>query len=134
MGGTMMLLPQMEASDRAFHNLGMKPTPENVAAEATRKTAVSFIIKRIQVRAALCFRCDQQTQQSYLEIPNSPDPAHLLRFGDRPRIARFCTFRPKIIYEIGTRNVGIPERALECCKWLYSDCSVSVSQLYVLLN
>lgn len=32
----------------------MKPTPENVEAEATRKAAVSFIIKRLQVRAAPC--------------------------------------------------------------------------------
>lgn len=40
---------QMDAAERAFHNLGMKPTPDNVAAEATRKAAVSFIIKRIQV-------------------------------------------------------------------------------------
>ncbi|CAM9091066.1 unnamed protein product [Scytosiphon promiscuus] len=41
---------EMEAADRAFHNLGMKPTPENVEAEATRKAAVSFIIKRLQAR------------------------------------------------------------------------------------
>ena len=40
----------MEVADRAFHNLGIKPTPENVEAEATRKSAVSFIIKRIQVK------------------------------------------------------------------------------------
>ncbi|CAN0542019.1 unnamed protein product, partial [Ectocarpus sp. 12 AP-2014] len=40
---------EMHAAERAFHNLGMKPTPENVQAEATRKAAVSFIIKRIQV-------------------------------------------------------------------------------------
>lgn len=40
----------MDAAERAFHNLEMKPTPDNVAAEATRKVAVSFIIKRIQVR------------------------------------------------------------------------------------
>ncbi|CAM9988679.1 unnamed protein product [Ectocarpus sp. 8 AP-2014] len=40
---------EMDAAERAFHNLGMKPTPENVLAEATRKAAVSFIIKRIQV-------------------------------------------------------------------------------------
>ncbi|CAB1105023.1 unnamed protein product [Ectocarpus sp. CCAP 1310/34] len=40
---------EMDAAERAFHNLGMKPTPENVQAEATRKAAVSFIIKRIQV-------------------------------------------------------------------------------------
>lgn len=44
------MMQQMEAADRAFHNLGMKPTPENVEAEAARKAAVSFIIKRIQVR------------------------------------------------------------------------------------
>lgn len=40
---------QMDAAERTFHNLGMKPTPESVEAEATRKAAVSFIIKRIQV-------------------------------------------------------------------------------------
>eukprot|EP00903_Cladosiphon_okamuranus_P013524 g12596.t1 len=40
---------EMEAAEMAFYNLGMKPTPENVEAEATRKAAVSFIIKRIQV-------------------------------------------------------------------------------------
>lgn len=43
---------QTEAAERAFHNLGMKPIPDKVAAEAARKAAVSFIIKRIQVRRA----------------------------------------------------------------------------------
>lgn len=45
---------QMEAAERAFYNLGMKPTPENIEAEATLKGAVSYIIKRIQVRVAPC--------------------------------------------------------------------------------
>ena len=39
----------MEAAEKAFYNLGMKPTPENVEAEATLKAAVSYIMKRIQV-------------------------------------------------------------------------------------
>lgn len=48
-------MTQMEAADRAFHNLGIKPTPEDVEAEATRKAAVSFIIKRIQVKSGPIF-------------------------------------------------------------------------------
>lgn len=41
---------QMADTERAFCVAGLNPTPEEMAVEAQRKTAVTFIIQRIQVR------------------------------------------------------------------------------------
>ena len=47
------MMAKTKAAEAAFRNLGVNATPENVAAEATKRAVVSFIIKRILVRSAV---------------------------------------------------------------------------------
>lgn len=125
MGGAILLTPQMEAADRAFHNLGMKPTPENVAAEATRKTAVSFIVKRIQVRALCLMQPRLHHQCPHLVgNPTGCSPPGVFQLSIHKQSGKqsgtifgwhdlaLPRFEPNIVYE---------NRHLKRWEWLFPD-------------
>eukprot|EP00904_Undaria_pinnatifida_P007508 jgi/Undpi1/3888/HiC_scaffold_16.g07256.m1 len=59
------LKAETKAAEAAFRNLGVNATPENVAAEATKRAVVSFIIKRILVEDITEDGADPEAPKAY---------------------------------------------------------------------